>query len=353
MKRWIALVLMLLMMGASSALAWSEYGTAVVNAPSGKLHLREQGSQYSASKGLYFTGTEVECLSSPWDEWTEVRIGYETGFMLSKYLKTGNTSGVRKSFQTGWVTAKNWGRMRMGPSTEYEFVCNVSEGRQVTIMGESVNHWYYIQAGTETGFMSGNLISLNGYTQGSSSSSSGSSSSSSSGSSGTSSAAGWKTAYRNWVNQNGSSSYSYALIDVNRDNIPELAVNTGVEAIGCRILTYGQGGMDVLQTQRCGFTYISKGNVLCNSDGNMDSYYDVVYTIENGRWKQVASGQYYGYKDGWSEEQGRYICQTYVFNGQQMSMESYLNALDRVYPRHVAVTPDFTYSHSQILRQLQ
>ena len=78
-----------------------------------------------------------------------------------------------------------------------------------------------------------------------------------------------------------------------------------------------------------------------------------MYTLENGAWKRVAYGEYYGYKDGWSEEQGRYICQTYVWNGTPTTMEGYLQALARVYPLSVAQQPAFEYSHEEILRVLQ
>lgn len=339
------LLLTLFCLSATGALA-ADYGTAVIDAPSGKLHLREEPSSHSDSMGLYFTGTRVECRSDPGYEWVEVQIGRERGYMMSKYLKRGSAGDrVGSSFMYGMVIAKNWGRLRAGPSTEYQFICKVNNGTNVTIMGETVDHWYYVQAGRETGFMSSSLIRVNSdYTSGKPQTTKAPSSST---------ASGWKSAYRSWITQNGDTSFRYTLIDVDRDNIPELAVDTGAEAGGCQILTYYQGRIDVLQTYRRGFTYIQRGNALCNSDGHMDSYFDLVYKIENGKWVMTASGEYYGYTDEWDEERERYVCQNYVFNGKQTDMEGYYRALDSVYPPSVAVEPAFEYSHAAILRQLQ
>ena len=328
---------------AAGALAGS-YGTAVIQATSGKLHLRAEPTAYSDSYGLYFTGTEVECLSNPNREWVEVQIERETGYMMSKYLRWGDDADrVTPRFMRGTVTAKNYGRLRAGPSTEYQLIANAYNGDTVTIMGETVDHWYYVQLGRETGFISSGLVRLEGEAT-----------SSPSGSGSASASVLWRRVYRDWVRRNGRSDYRYELIYVNEDSIPELAVDTGVEASGCMILTCdGSGYIDVLQTRRRGFSYIRRGNALCNSDGSMDSYFDDVYTIDNGAWRLVASGVYYGYKDGWDNEQERYICETYVWNGRETTMEGYLQALDRVYPPYSVQYPVFGYNHNEMLNVLQ
>ena len=46
----------------------------------------------------------------------------------------------------------------------------------------------------------------------------------------------------------------------------------------------------------------------------MDYYYDIIYEIRNGKWVRIAHGEYYGYKEGWSDVLGRYICENYVWN---------------------------------------
>ena len=354
---WTLLLAAVLCLGAACALA-DDYGTAVIDAGnSNRVHLREEPSTEAKSLGLYFTGTQVECRSNPDKEWVDVKIGRERGYMKSRYLKTGKAAeSVTPRFKKGTVTATNYARLRKGPSTEYQFICKLNNGTNVTVMGETAEHWYYVKAGKETGFISANLVYV-GEEIWSQPASSGTavpvSTPVPASTSVPASIPSWKTAYRNWIARNGQTDYRYGLIYVDRDSVPELAVNTGFEAGGCQILTYANGRLGILQTRRLGFTYIPRGNALCNSDGHMDSYFDDVYTLENGAWKRVAYGEYYGYTGRCDEERGRYICQTYVWNGAVTTMEGYLQALMRVYPLSVAQQPAFEYSHEEILAALQ
>ncbi len=353
MRKRIWVLLLAAVMGMLSACALADsFGTAVIDGGnSNRVHLREAPSTEAKSLGLYFTGTQVECKSDPRGEWVEVKIGRERGYMKSKYLKTGAAADcVTPRFRRGTVTANKYGRLRKGPSTEYQFICNLNSGTDVTVMGETDEHWYYVKAGKETGFISSGLVYVGDeiWSQPVSASTPVPARTSV-----PASTPAWKTAYRDWIVRNGSANDRYALLYVNRDSVPELAVDTGSEAGGCQILTYHQGRTGVLQTRRRGFTYVPRGGTLCNSDGSMDFYYDDVYIIENGTWKRTAYGEYYGYKDGWSEEQGRYICQTYVFNGKRTTMEGYMQALRQAYPLSVAQQPAFAYSYAEILRTLE
>ena len=73
----------------------------------------------------------------------------------------------------------------------------------------------------------------------------------------------WAQAYLDYVNTyEFSDSWTYSLIYVDEDEIPELVMDTGVEAGGCMILTWQEGILDVLQTLRLNFTYVEKGNLL-------------------------------------------------------------------------------------------
>lgn len=87
----------------------------------------------------------------------------------------------------------------------------------------------------------------------------------------------WEQAYLEYLDtlQYGESC-TFSLIYVDEDEIPELVINAGYEAGGCRILTWHEEILDMLQTNRLNFTYVEKENLLCNSDGNMGYYYDLV-----------------------------------------------------------------------------
>ena len=90
----------------------------------------------------------------------------------------------------------------------------------------------------------------------------------------------WQDAYLEYLDANPAEDggYSYALIYVDDDDIPELVIDTGFEAGGCQILTCHDGKIDELQTARLYFTYIEKENKLNNCDGHMGYYYDVIYS---------------------------------------------------------------------------
>jgi len=350
MKRGFALLLALLLcLAACCALADEDWGKAVVDAPNGKLHLREKPTSDSDSMGLYFTGTQVSCKSDPDGDWVEVKIGRERGYMKGKYLKTGSRADrVTPRFLAGTVSCTNYARLRKGPSTEYQFICKINDGKNVTVMGETDEHWYYVKYGDEKGFIAKNLVYTRDevidveepddwdepeweYVQRET----------------------WRSAYRAWLQQNGNAYFSYDLINVNNDAVPELVVNTGAEAGGCQILTYGAMGLQVLQTRRLHFTYVPRGNLLLNADGHMDSYFDDVYAIENGRWRCIANGVSWGYYGEFSDVLGRYLCTNYQWNGKSVSIAEYLNALSQVYPSQRAEEPSFQYNYVEIMSLLR
>ena len=57
--------------------------------PEDRLHLRELPRRDSRSLGKYYNGTPLRVLSRG-DEWTQVRIGQQVGYMMTKYLLFGD-----------------------------------------------------------------------------------------------------------------------------------------------------------------------------------------------------------------------------------------------------------------------
>lgn len=145
--------------------------------------------------------------------------------------------------------------------------------------------------------------------------------------------AGWKQAYIDYLQAQDIEEWvGYQLIYLNDDDIPELVKIGNSEAVGCMIAACAGGSVVDNQLNRLYFSYIEKGNLLCNSEGNMDNYYDLVYTMTDGQLSLVASG-YYGAKDNSKlefDENGDPIYQ-YEWNGKLMSREEYSRALNAVY----------------------
>lgn len=232
----LALLTALLCMGAGGALA-AKYGEAVIDARnSAKVHLRERATVKSDSMGLYYTGTEVDCLSDPDGEWVHVRIGVEEGYMMGRYLRTGSRADSMVPVgPTGYVDVKNYIRLRRGPSTEYKMLAALQAGTEVTILGETDNNWYYVDVDGEDGYVSAKLITLHGQMPEEPK--------------GNAEPVSLFTivnrAYRNWVMQNGDDDWRYAFISTNGDNMPELMVDTNAEAGGCYVLAYDGGKVHV------------------------------------------------------------------------------------------------------------
>lgn len=143
----------------------------------------------------------------------------------------------------------------------------------------------------------------------------------------------WKQAYIDHLQKQAPEEWQgYQLIYLNDDEIPELVEIGTSEAAGCVIVTYADGMLEETRLGRLNFTYIERGGLLCNSDGNMDHYYDLVYRMENGRLTQIAAG-YYGAEDNSGVEfdaDGNPVYR-YQWDDVQMSQEEYEQKLNAVY----------------------
>ncbi|MBQ2833945.1 MAG: SH3 domain-containing protein, partial [Clostridia bacterium] len=162
MKKWIlALVAALVLCGYLSAQAEGVCAAVIDGRNSSRVHLREAETAKSDSLGLFFTGTEVECLSDPQEEWTHVELGRLRGYIKSSYLRTGSRARSVDAYSwRGVVRAKNYINMRKGPSTEYQLAGRLDAGTEVVILGQTVENWYYVEADGQTGYVSAKLIEL-------------------------------------------------------------------------------------------------------------------------------------------------------------------------------------------------
>lgn len=171
----------------------------------------------------------------------------------------------------------------------------------------------------------------------------------------------WKQAYLNYLEENYyTDTCTYSLIYVDDDDIPEMVVDTGFEAGGCQFLTFHDHVLDVWQSARLNVTYIERGNLICNSDGNMGRYYDNVYTIQDGKWVYVDGG-IWGYgQDGMQvDENGDYLAFFYwtgeepwnmeeYWGGEEITEEEYEARLSAIYPMKQSMHPQKYYILDEI-----
>lgn len=163
MNKFLALLLALALLTASaSALA---DGTAVIDGhDSDRVHLRKSASVQADSLGLYFTGTSVQCLTDPTRDWVQVTIGEETGWMMGQYLTTGDVAAAVQSRQpVGTVTlSKGSGKvnMRAEPSLQASIVRQCTPGETAVVLGETVDHWYYVRLNGQYGYIRSDYLTL-------------------------------------------------------------------------------------------------------------------------------------------------------------------------------------------------
>lgn len=167
---------------------------------------------------------------------------------------------------------------------------------------------------------------------------------------------GWRAEYLSYLEGTESSEttyYSettYSFIYVDDDEIPELVVDTGIEAGGCALVTYHEGkGTDVFYTGRRHFEYMERENLVNNADGNMGNYWDIIVSIVDGKWEYVAQGTH---REKW--EDGGVVFDKdgnaeviYDWNGESVTKEEYEAALASCFDSDRAVEPSRYYVYEE------
>ena len=151
----------------------------------------------------------------------------------------------------------------------------------------------------------------------------------------------WKSVYLNYIETNtqiedpekGTHREIYKLFDLNEDGVPELYINFGSTAGGDAILSYFNGEIVEQKMDNYGFRYIEGANLFRDSGGHMDEYYDKIYTLENGNFVLLYSGEY-GAEDNSKVEygdDGMPVYQYFWENEEVSSEEEYDRKLNEVY----------------------
>lgn len=163
----------------------------------------------------------------------------------------------------------------------------------------------------------------------------------------TSASGDWKQAYINYVKKRGTEYDSfghameiYKLVNINNDSIPELYINFGTTAGGDVICTYNDGIIEKTMWNY-GLSYIEGQNLFRDAGGQMDAYYDKIYSIENGQFVLHHEGEY-GVPDNASVQFDSYgyPIYHYYWNKAELSSEAeYMNLLNSVYDTQKAITP--------------
>ena len=102
----------------------------------------------------------------------------------------------------------------------------------------------------------------------------------------------WKQAYTEYIQTTLSKELweGYSLIYLDDNEVPELVAFGSCEAQGNLICYFSDGSVQSTRLARLGFNYIERENLLCNSDGHMDYYFDIIYSLLDGELTQLSAG---------------------------------------------------------------
>lgn len=91
----------------------------------------------------------------------------------------------------------------------------------------------------------------------------------------------WKAAYLNFLESKKDSHYSFALVYVDGDEVPELYLSGDSEATGDSICSYKNGAVVEQELIRIGGGwYVKKSGNIINQNGNMGAMYTHVYKLD-------------------------------------------------------------------------
>ena len=149
MKRFLAVLLVAVML--MSILPATSMAASYATVVGGWLRLRSAPNFNAATITSYYTGTQVQIISSS-GGWYKVQTpDGRIGYMYGDYLRVG---GSIPSEGTAYVTSYNgYGvRLRTGPGTGYRIIRTYAVGTPVTVL-ERGTYWSRISIGGTVGYM--------------------------------------------------------------------------------------------------------------------------------------------------------------------------------------------------------
>ena len=133
----------------------------------------------------------------------------------------------------------------------------------------------------------------------------------------------WRKAYLDYLNTEVAPcarEVSFTFIYLDDDDIPEMFIDTGIEASGQAIIGYNDGEIVEGYFSRIGSQYIEKSGLVYTNTGHMGFYPLSITKYENGEFTVVGSGEAY-FTDENSPD-----TLTYEWEGEQVS-ESNVSSL--------------------------
>ena len=153
--------------------------------------------------------------------------------------------------------------------------------------------------------------------------------------------------------------WDYTLIYLDDDDIPELMIDTNMEAGGELIATYYDGEVVDYVLSRIGTKYIPETGLLYTDTGHMDEYPVFITKLENGQFTQLAEGVYYlsdeererlaNVDESWEDS----VNYTYEWEGKEVTKEEFNSNIASYLDVDLLERPDDYYQLGEIRAMLQ
>ncbi len=174
----------------------------------------------------------------------------------------------------------------------------------------------------------------------------------------------WSKAYAEYLRTgaeyisfaDGGSELSYTLIYLDDDDIPELFVDTGIEASGQMVITYYDGKIVEQYLSRIGSQYIEKSGLIYTDTGHMDYYPISITKLENGVFTEIASGIRYVSEEDFKkmgEDENYPYTLTYEWGDETVTEEEFNAHVAEYYDVDKGKQPDNYYLYDEFLYLLE
>lgn len=173
----------------------------------------------------------------------------------------------------------------------------------------------------------------------------------------------WQEAYIDYLNEKVDDKDEMVkcfLIYIDKDDIPELLIDYGVTAFGKDVCAYDGQGLQTINVLGGGFGYQKKGGLFQAGGGNNAHFYEKIYSLEDGKFKLLAEGNYSAEDDTHIEfdENGDMICR-YYWDNQDVTKEEYQEKKEQCYNSEkdtsviAGYTDDIAYGKQEIIDYLR
>lgn len=174
----------------------------------------------------------------------------------------------------------------------------------------------------------------------------------------------WSKAYSEYLKagteeisfEDNEQSITYALIYLDEDDIPELLIDTGIQASGEIVVTYHDGKIVEHYLYRIGSQYIEKSGLIYTDTGHMDYYPVIITKLEDGIFKEIASGIRYVSDEDYMklrEDPNYPYTLTFEWDGKTVTEDDFNASIAEYYDIDKGIYPNNYLSYGEMLYYLK